>query len=90
MHLQPGKASHCDAITWGTAIGGRNATVPEKAPGSVAAIGWLSSSFRGSLRDTEVNYFATVMRLVSQVAMSRIEAAKEKRTRPRHNAVDGP
>jgi len=29
--LQFGKASDCDAITCGSAIGGRTATVPEKA-----------------------------------------------------------
>ena len=47
MHLQPGKASPCDAITWGTAIGGRNATVPEKASGSVAAIGRVIEQLSG-------------------------------------------
>ena len=31
-----------------------------------------------------------VRRHLDQVAMSRIEAAKEKRRRPRHNAVDWP
>jgi hypothetical protein len=41
-----GKASDWDAITWGAAIGGRTATVPEKAAGcetSVATIGAATS-----------------------------------------------
>jgi len=31
--LQFGKASDCDAITWGTGIGGRTATAPKKVAG---------------------------------------------------------